>query len=129
MSYRERLKGYLGRAHPPTASELKRFGRFTGRQLYRGAGRLSQRAVGLTPSEYAELRKLRQTKRLRELTGDEGYVVEMRRLKELEARYGSTVSRRKGQLRRAARLGKRAYLKAEPVALRRYREGLKRLRA
>lgn len=62
-------------------------GKFALRTTKAGVRGASLKALGLTPSEYAELRRLRDLKRRRELTGDEGYIEEMKRLKVLERRY------------------------------------------
>lgn len=108
-------------ARIPPPQQFKRFGvrvgRIGARMTARGVSSASRRAIGLTPSEYQELRRLREMKRRGVFRGDEKYLLEPRRLKELETRFQG--EERKQQFYRFAK-------KATPGPVKSY---IKRLKA
>jgi len=114
---------FLGRGLRLLGRGSKRFGKAAGRTTFRAARRGfesgTRKATGLSPSELQELGRLRRLARARGFTKDDAYLLEARRLKELEGRYLG--QRRKGQAVQAGRFIYRAG--------KRLHEGPKRLRA
>ena len=124
MAFRDRLGRFVNRvehAKIPPPEQFRRYGEFVarrgGRATLRGVEKGSRRFIGLTPSEYTELRRLRAMKKAGVFKGDERYLLEPQRLRELESRF-----RGEERKRQAYKYGK----KAVPPALKSY---LKRLRA
>jgi hypothetical protein len=81
----------INTAKIPSPQQFRRFGERAGRTgariTQRGVSAASRHAIGLSPREFVEFQRLEEMRRQGIITGEEAYLLESKRLKELKGRY------------------------------------------